>query len=231
MNSPEVLRGRSDEMVRAMCNLRAARRKGQGQILIVTGEQGVGKSMLAAAIDDEARAQGFRTGRSTAEAESSLGAPMLSVLCDGLQPGGERSARFGVLSEEPMALVESVSNLLADAAESNPLLLKMDDLEHADQLTRFLLRTVPSRLASLPIVWLLVGRAQPGTVLSELSSPSKSRSGQIAVECLELGPLSAEAVAAIERDCRMSSSSVDRVRGLEQTAVRATAVERPHVFR
>src|ERR1700679_4190349 len=57
-----VLRGRSAEMTAALGPLRRAMRTGRGGMLLVTGEPGIGKSALLAAVAAEAGALGFRIG-------------------------------------------------------------------------------------------------------------------------------------------------------------------------
>ena len=57
-----VLRGRSAEMTAALGPLRRAVRTGRGGMLLVTGEPGIGKSALLAAVAAEAGPLGFRVG-------------------------------------------------------------------------------------------------------------------------------------------------------------------------
>ncbi|GAA4631457.1 LuxR family transcriptional regulator [Actinoallomurus vinaceus] len=184
--------------------LRATARGGHGQVLIVTGEPGMGKSALARAIAAEAVTLRFRTGSANADNVGRLspGAPLLMALRHGPQPllSGDELIDLAVQVDEPLVLLEAISDRLEAAAAAGPVLLTIDDLERTDQLTRFLLRTLPFRLAALPIVWLLVGRVAPDGVLDDLGTLSGSRSGQIAVERMELPPLTADAVLDIGRD-------------------------------
>ena len=55
-----VLRGRSAEMTAALGPLRRAVRTGRGGMLLVTGEPGIGKSALLAALAAEAGPLGFQ---------------------------------------------------------------------------------------------------------------------------------------------------------------------------
>jgi len=204
-------------MATALRRLRSAARTECGQILIVTGEPGIGKSALAHAISVEAATLRFRVGTASADAVGHLspGAPLLLALRDGTRPllDGAELTDLVTQVDEPLLLLEAISQGLEAVARQGPVLLLLDDLERADQLTRFLLRALPFRLACLPIVWLLVGRPEPDNVQSDLSRFRGSRSRQIAVERLDLPPLSPEAVLDIARD-RLGTPLPDTVAGL-----------------
>jgi DNA-binding CsgD family transcriptional regulator len=199
-----VLRGRTEEMTTALRMLRATARGGHGQMLIITGEPGMGKSELARAIAAEAGALRFRAGAANADAIAQLspGAPILLSLRHGPHPllTGVELTELVAQVDEPLLLLEAIGNRLETATAAGPVLLLLDDLEEADQLTRFLLRSLPFRLASCPVVWLLVGRTAEDSVLNDLSALNGSRAGQIPVERLELQPLSAEAILDLAHD-------------------------------
>lgn len=199
-----ILRGRTEEMTTALRMLRATARRGHEQILIITGEPGTGKSMLARAITTEAGALRFRTGTANADAIGQLspGAPLLLSMRHGAHPllSGDELRELVTLVDEPLLLLEAAGNRLEAATGAGPVLLLLDDLERADQLTRFLLRTLPFRLASFPIVWLLVGRTAQDSTLNDLSALSGSRAGQVTIERLDLQPLPTEAILDIARD-------------------------------
>ncbi|MEU3619038.1 LuxR C-terminal-related transcriptional regulator [Streptomyces sp. NPDC006872] len=200
----DILRGRTEEMATALRMLRTTARRRHGQILVITGEPGVGKSTLARAITHEAGALRFRTGTANADAIGQLspGAALLLSLRHGPHPlvSGAELTDLVALTDEPLLLLEAVGNRLEAATGAGPLLLLLDDLDRADQLTRFLLRTLPFRLASLPIVWVLAGRTAQDGALNDLSALSGSRAGQVAIERLALQPLSTEAILDIARD-------------------------------
>ncbi|MFD6308253.1 LuxR C-terminal-related transcriptional regulator, partial [Streptomyces sp. NPDC060223] len=163
-----------------------------------------GKSELARAIAAEAGALRFRTGAANADAIAQLspGAPLLLSLRHGPHPllTGAELTELVALVDEPLLLLEAIGNRLETATAAGPVLLLLDDLEEADQLTRFLLRSLPFQLASFPVVWLLVGRTAEDSVLNDLSALNGSRAGQIPVERLELQPLSADAILALAHD-------------------------------
>ena len=69
-----VLRGRSAEMTAALGPLRRAVRTGRGGMLLVTGEPGIGKSALLAAVAAEAGPLGFRVGAAVVVRPATTGA-------------------------------------------------------------------------------------------------------------------------------------------------------------
>ena len=69
-----VLRGRSAEMTAALGPLRRAVRTGRGGMLLVTGEPGIGKSALLAAVAAEAGPLGFRVGAAAVVRPAAAGA-------------------------------------------------------------------------------------------------------------------------------------------------------------
>ncbi len=98
---------------------------------------------------------------------------------------------------EPLVLLEALHNRWEAAAAAGPVLVLLDGLERADQLAQFVLRSLPLRTVSFPIVWVLVGRTAPDSVLNDLVA---ARAGHDAVERMELQPLSAEAILEIAHD-------------------------------
>ncbi|WP_371596836.1 LuxR C-terminal-related transcriptional regulator [Streptomyces sp. NBC_00564] len=199
-----ILRGRTEEMTTALHMLRATSRCGRGQVLIITGEPGLGKSALAQTIVASADAMHFRTGVGSADAIGHLspGNPLLFSMRHASRPllTGEEMAGLVTQIREPLMLLESVASRLEAAAEAGPVLLMLDDLERADQITRFLLRNLPLRLASFPIIWLFVGRTVHGSVLNDVSTLRDYRAAQIAVERLDLHPLSSQAILDVAHD-------------------------------
>jgi DNA-binding CsgD family transcriptional regulator len=188
-------------MMAALGKLRQTARAGHGQILLVTGDPGMGKTALANAILAEAASLRFCCLTASADAIGQLspGAPLLIALRQGPEPllSGADIAELVRLVDEPLLLLEAISDRLETVAAAGPTLIMLDDLERADQLTRFLLRALPFRLASCPLVWLLIGRRTDDSVLTDLAVSTAS---QAAAEHLDLGPLSGQAVADMARD-------------------------------
>lgn len=160
-----MLRGRPSELATALGCLTSAQVSGEGSVLLVTGEPGIGKTVLLAAIREQAARRGFAVGHSGADEtnQSVPGAAMLIALRSGSDPLADR-ASFEALAEpsmQPLWLAEDVADLLDRRAHRSPVLIVLDDLQWADRLSRFLLGVLPGRSAGSPVVWVLASRPDP----------------------------------------------------------------------
>ncbi|MGY4767165.1 BTAD domain-containing putative transcriptional regulator [Kribbella sp. CWNU-51] len=141
---------------------------GRGRVVLVSGEPGIGKTCLAQAVAEQARAAGFRCGWGGWEPDAS--APLWGWQQSVHQLFGEtailRQAGPGPVDTASStfrlagALVES---LRADAAS----LLVLDDVHWADADSLRLLRRVAATLADVPAVLLVTCREAE----ADISSP------------------------------------------------------------
>jgi DNA-binding CsgD family transcriptional regulator len=165
------LRGRRAESI-ALDRVVEAVRSGRSSVLVVRGEAGVGKSVL---LDDlAARASGCRVARAGGvESEMELplaglqqlvGAWMLERI-DHLPPPQQEALRlaFG-LSEGPppdrFLLGLAALSLLSDAAEKQPLVCVIDDVQWLDRESVQVLSFVARRLDAEPVA-MLFGVREP----------------------------------------------------------------------
>jgi DNA-binding CsgD family transcriptional regulator len=144
------------------------------QVLVVTGEAGMGKTVLLTAVADRARRAGMRvlwvTGR---ESESKLAfaglhqllRPVLSSAAD--LPGRQAQAllgAFGLTADPgapgPLLTRLAVLTLLADLSELSPLLVVADDAHWIDRGSLEALAFVGSRVDAERIVLLVGARGQ-----------------------------------------------------------------------
>src|ERR1700733_4906353 len=144
------------------------------QVLIVTGEAGMGKTMLLAAAADQARRTGMRvlsvTGR---ESESKLAfaglhqllRPVLSSAA-GL-PGRQAQALLGALglaadpgAPDPLVTGVAVLTLLSELSEHFPVLVVADDVHWLDRSSLDVLAFAGSRLDAERVVLLVGPRGQ-----------------------------------------------------------------------
>jgi DNA-binding CsgD family transcriptional regulator len=209
-----VLRGRSDAMSRALGALRRAAGTGQGALLVVSGEPGIGKSALMRAIVEQASRAGFTVGSGKAEQGDQIapGAPLLVALRSGPLPllPGDAFASLAPLYDKPLWLVDRISALVEELALNAPVLIAIDDVQWADRLTRFALRVLPSRLAGSPVVWLLTSRWAPAGPVQEVVAGTDDAT---AITRISLGPLAPHDIDDLASD-RLGAAPSDSVRKL-----------------
>lgn len=196
-----VLRGRSEVMATALSMMRRVRAHGRGGVLVLEGEPGIGKSAVFAAIVEQTAVMQFVHGVSKADqiGRISPAAPLLLALRSGSRPvlTAAELADLAPRTAEPLLLLEDVTGLLERVAGQSPLLIGIDDAQWSDPVSRFLLRSLPSRLAGHPILWLFASRSSGGGLVDDLKRPGF---GESRIEVAELGPLSAADIAAIAQD-------------------------------
>ncbi|HJY02819.1 MAG TPA: ATP-binding protein, partial [Streptosporangiaceae bacterium] len=165
-----------------------------GQVLLVTGEAGMGKSVLLADAAGRARAAGMRvlpvTGR---ESESKLAFAGLHQLlrpvlpaAAGL-PGRQAQALLGALGlsadpgpADPLLTGVAVLTLLSDLSGRSPVLVVADDAHWLDRSSLDALAFAASRLDAERVVLLVAARGQVPPPGFDRGFPE-----------LHLGPLSA----------------------------------------
>lgn len=196
-----ALRGRTEEMSRALHAVRAAARTGQGALVVISGEPGIGKSAVLRAVVKQASRWGFKVGGGKAEQGDQIapGAPLLVALRSGPQPllPGDAFASLAPLYEKPLWLVDRISALLEELAVHTPVLIAIDDVQWADRLTRFALRVLPPRLAGSPVVWVVTSRWLPSDPLAEVIACTDE---DTAITRIDLGPLTRDDIDEIASD-------------------------------
>ncbi|MGW4531825.1 AAA family ATPase [Nocardia sp. NPDC004340] len=194
--------GRTELMARALAVVRSARRHELGAVVTIGGPAGIGKTALAAEICRQAARTGLRVidGRCDEIQQVSPGAPLIAMLRTGRDPLISRSdyAQLIRAAREPLLAVDHIADHLEVATESGPLLISVDDLHNADATSRFLLRALIPRTASIPIVWVLAGRDD--AVLDDLVGPDCIRVEQLRLSVLPTPDLIALAADRLGRD-------------------------------
>nr|WP_082279273.1 LuxR family transcriptional regulator [Mycobacterium colombiense] len=145
-------------------------RGGESRVLVVHGEAGVGKTALMDYV--ATHASGCRVARAGGvESEMELAYAAVHQLCtpmlDGLDnlPTPQRDAlgtAFGLRAgpaPERFVIGLAVLTLLADAAEEQPLVCLIDDLQWVDRASAEILAFVARRLAAEPVALIVATRA------------------------------------------------------------------------
>jgi DNA-binding CsgD family transcriptional regulator len=212
----EVLHGRRTER-EALDRMLAAVRGGQGRVLVVTGEAGVGKTaLLESAIRS---ASGFRVMRAVGiESEMELAFAALQQLCapmlDRLDrlPAPQQDAlgtAFGLRSGDApdrFLVGLAVLSLLSEVGEEQPLVCVVDDAQWLDRASAQALVFVARRLLAESVALVLVTR-DPGDELEGLP--------KLAVEGLRNGDARAllGSVLRVPLDERVRERIVAETRG------------------
>jgi DNA-binding CsgD family transcriptional regulator len=213
-----VLRGRSEQLALSTATLRDVVRSGHSRGLAITGEAGIGKSALMAAmlVDASRRGMAFGLGKADRIGRIVPGAPLLSALRDGPDPilSSQDSAALEQMSAHPLRLLDTLGNMLERRAGERPIAVAVDDIQWLDDLSIFLLRSLPARMPGSPIAWLLASREPSAGLIERLTS---THAGEPRFVHMELGPLKIDDILALARDQLGSSPSVAHRRMLERT--------------
>ncbi|MGY1747080.1 BTAD domain-containing putative transcriptional regulator [Blastococcus sp. SYSU D00695] len=198
--APESLVGRTVELAQLRVSLDIAAH-GRPAVVVVGGEAGIGKTRLAEAAAEVARAAGWAVAWSRCADDA--GAPALWPWTQVLAALGQE--RLTPTAEEDpddarYRLFEDLGARLTAAASRQPVLVVLDDLQGADTTSVQLLSLVARHLPALPLVVLVtvrdVGEELPAAVTDCLArlgrEPAASR--------LRLEGLDADDVAALLAD-------------------------------
>jgi len=190
--------GREGELSQALAILRQAARRGDGAIVLVTGEAGLGKTVFMRSVAERARLTGYAVGIGKAEEIGQIapGAPLLVALRSGGHPllSAKEFGALAPLHSEPLWLIDRIADLLDEHSQQAPILIVIDDYQWADPLSRFAVRTLAGRMVGLPVVWLLASRGDAGELAADLSLGTID---QVTVRRIQLTPLDAEDIDAV----------------------------------
>jgi hypothetical protein len=145
-------------------------REGSGQVVLLSGEAGIGKSRLVWELKQRIAggAGAWMEGHATSDQQQSALHPFQPILQQ--LPGSDLSAAHPAMATalSPMAqrrkTLEAIVSALLAAAEQRPLTIVIEDLHWADPSTLELLELLIQHLAGAPILLLLTTRPelQPG---------------------------------------------------------------------
>src|SRR5580658_2329982 len=184
-------------MASALSALRSSCQHGTSASVLISGPAGIGKTALLAEICEQATRMKVRVGWSKCDPIEQVwpGAPVIAALRAGRDPlttADQYEQIAGVVSE-PLLLADRIASRLEELAAVQPLLIAIDDVQWADRVSRFLLRSLVSRLAGQSVVWIFASRDAPVGI--DLAGHDVVRR-----EYLQLAPLTTSDLAAMARD-------------------------------
>lgn len=218
-----TLFGRAGELRAVTAAWRAAA-KGAGQVVVLTGEAGIGKTSLLTEVCHRVTASGARTAVGSG---SDVGGETPYAAClevvqalvaevdpvpdsvpwpaelNRLSPGlGVRLGRpdpppgTGPPELERLRLFEAVLRLVEWACADRPVLLAVDDIHRADRASLRLLDYLGRRLGRLPLLLVLVRRDRPRRAEVDTLVAALAARGVVVTD-IELGPLADRDMAAL----------------------------------
>jgi DNA-binding CsgD family transcriptional regulator len=193
------VRGREAELGRIARSLDAVA-NGRGEVVLVEGARGSGKSRLLAEAARSAAERGFDVAG--AEANELLRlvplAPLFTALGEPQPVHNETSHAFDGLDDRWSRQLAHLRGRLVRRVTERPLLIALDDLQWADPASLLALRILPTQLAGHPILWLF-GRSTDNHDAHAAQLCGHLRSSGMAAS-LELGPLTAPAADEMVAD-------------------------------
>jgi DNA-binding CsgD family transcriptional regulator len=164
--------------------------RGRGLVILIEGAPGAGKTRLlaeAAALADRRQIR-VLTGTGDPDGQMVPLAPLLQALSSGPVPilDGDGVRSLPTAADQRFWLLLELQEQLERAALATPLLICLDDLQWCDLATLLALRTLPDRLSSHAIVWVLAARLNTGSVAA-LDTLGRLRAG--GATTLRLGPI------------------------------------------
>jgi DNA-binding CsgD family transcriptional regulator/tetratricopeptide (TPR) repeat protein len=184
-------------MGRALAAVRGTRQHGSSGVVVVAGPAGIGKTALLSEICRQATILKVRVASSKCDRIEQIwpGAPVIALLRAGRDPltTAMEYEQITRMVSEPLLLADRIASALESVATVTPLLIAIDDLQWADRISRFLLRTLVCRLIGLPVVWLLASR-------DDNLGPDLAGQDLVRIEHVRLAPLSTSDLAAIAQD-------------------------------
>jgi DNA-binding CsgD family transcriptional regulator/tetratricopeptide (TPR) repeat protein len=172
---------------------------GSGDVIVVEGASGIGKTRLLLEAVRDAKRRGMRFGVAMAEpGERTVElAVLLGALFDGPEPLLHRTAIPSIRGEpgQRFWLLRDLEVLLERAAASRPLVIVIDDAQWADAGTAAALRSLPRSLAASAIAWLIAWRPSPESAPDAASAIEHLKRNGATV--ITLGPLDEAATARL----------------------------------
>ena len=231
-SSPRARSARSSAARPSSPPLRRAWELGQGAVVVVVGEAGMGKTRLAARFAAEAHAGGAAVLHGRIDEETVVpfqpfvealrhyvahAPPVTGVDLEALAPlvpelGGV-AAESGERENRRYRLFEAVAALLGRVAAERPLLLVVEDLQWAGMPTLLLLRHVVRRLEGAPLLVLVTMRDEEANLVADPARLLADLSREHVVERIALGGLEEADAAELVGDPELAHRLHGRTAG------------------
>nr|QZD55679.1 AAA family ATPase [Glycomyces sp. TRM65418] len=154
--------GRDSELAQ-LREISTALLEGEGRCLVIEGPPGIGKSLMLSVAVEQAVNSGITVAAGMATAIDRA-APLTTLLtslrsCD--PPILEELASIGGPDTNRFLLVDQLGAVIESYAREHPLLITIDDLQWADELTVLALRVLIPQLSGSPVSWIFAKRDLP----------------------------------------------------------------------
>ncbi|MFD7135333.1 ATP-binding protein [Streptomyces sp. NPDC059894] len=203
------IRGRDDELSLISDSLRRVRSRLGGEVILLEGAPGSGKTRLLTEACALARQEGIRVfhGGGDPDGQFVTMAPLLDALLSAEHPVLERGALRSIAAgaDQRFWILQEIQNRLERAALEHPLLIAIDDAQWCDEATLTALRTLPERLSSDAVMWMVASRADADPLVRE--TLERLRSG--GARTVPVSPLSGAAVAEVVEDLLRAPAGAD----------------------
>ena len=191
------LRGRDKALATALSVVRRTHGHRASGVVLISGDPGIGKTALLSEITRHAAHMRIRVARSRCDeiGHACPGAPILGLLRSGRDPliAASDFEALVELTGNPLVLVDRAAGHLQTVATTDRVLIAVDDVQWADPVSRYALRSLISRLAGWPVAWVLASRSHADGV-------ALSAADIVEVEHISLGLLPRSAITEIARD-------------------------------
>src|ERR1700752_4691429 len=148
------LGGRDEELPSALAVVRRTRVHGASGVVLISGDAGIGKTALLSEICRQASHSRIRVARSKCDEieQACPGAPIIGLRRSGRDPllTADEFQEIAGLTGEPLVLVDRTAGHLERLADAHRMMIAVDDVQWADRLNPYALRSLIFRLAGPP---------------------------------------------------------------------------------
>ncbi|MGW0818542.1 ATP-binding protein [Streptomyces viridiviolaceus] len=210
------LRGRDRELSVVRTSLHRVKGFHGGEVIVLEGSPGSGKTRLLAEACALAREDGVRVFRGGGDPDGQFVtmAPLLDALLASEWPVLDRGVLRSIASgaDQRFWILQEVQNQLERAALEHPLLIAVDDVQWCDDATLAALRVLPERLSSHAVMWLLATRVGGAAQVRD----TLERLGSGGAKTVPVPPLEPAAVTEVVEDLLKAAAGADVLEAAER---------------